>query len=191
VEEVLEEFQSLNTVGESERAGYTWADREWESVVRSVIDGEVFLRTFDQGDGTTLVRFVEPEQVRQPLGSPSRGPSASTTTKTTWSARWPTRSATTSPTTGTRWALGDEPSEVERALVQREARAVRLLFDAPRLFDGLRKLLRNMRESGAVQAAVAWIEQFDEATAGALNTHVNAVSDQNRPDFPGRSSAAG
>lgn len=45
-----------------------WGRREREAFRRTWRDGECFLRLFFQDDGTTLVRFVEPEQVTNPSG---------------------------------------------------------------------------------------------------------------------------
>ena len=43
-----------------------WFERQQEIIRRKDRDGEAFLRLFTGDDGQTLVRFVEPEQVRTP-----------------------------------------------------------------------------------------------------------------------------
>lgn len=183
VQAVIDEFRSFNRI-ESLGEQYTWADREWDAAWRGVVHGEVFLRLFDQHeDGLCLARFVEPEQVRQPAG------------------------------TGPSWSLGIEhaPGDVERVLNYAVAydhpddwEAVRAdevaylgwnkpscvkrglsdLYPCAETFDSTAKMIRNMLVTGGVQAAIAWIEQFEQAGVEALQAHVNAQRDQNRPQYP-------
>ncbi len=56
VQRVLDEFLSASD----------WHGRQQEIVRRMDRDGEAFLRLFAVGDGTTRIRFVEPEQVATP-----------------------------------------------------------------------------------------------------------------------------
>lgn len=45
-----------------------WPQREREIFLRIYRDGEVFLRFFHLDDGTTQIRFIEPEQIQNPPG---------------------------------------------------------------------------------------------------------------------------
>ena len=42
--------------------------REREAYRRVIRDGEVFIRLFHQDDGSTDLRFIEPELIRNPAG---------------------------------------------------------------------------------------------------------------------------
>lgn len=181
VQRVIEEFTSLNVLGEEEVESLAWADREAEAVRRSARDGEVGIRTFDQGDGTTLARFVEPEQVRQPLGSPSN-----------WS--WGMQNAPGDverivsyavsysadpddweevPAREMSWLKANTDSTVKRGLSD--------FFSISGTFDETVKLLRNLRIGATAQAAIAWIEQHAGATQEALNALVSKTRNLNPP----------
>jgi hypothetical protein len=182
VQDVIDEFQDINSVGESEDQRLTWADREWEAVLRHVRDGEPIVRTFPQTDGTTLARFVEPEQVRQPLGSDPD------------------------------WSFGvrNEPGDVERVLSYAITyggpddweevpacdvshlkanvdscvkRGLSDFYSTGPALEEVWKLLRAMRVGATSQAAIAWIEQYAKASQATLNNAVNRSRDLNTPRF--------
>lgn len=183
VNEVIEEFQSFNLIelGQGER--YTWADREADFVWKSVTDGDAILRVFDQNeDGLTLVRFGEPEQVRQPLGSPPNYSFGILTDPRDIERRIEYAFSYGHPDDWEPVPADDVvhlalnvPSVVKRGLSD--------FYAGAETFDYSHKMLRNMLATGGVQAAIAWIEQFDAASASALASHVQAARDQNRPDF--------
>src|SRR5262249_1985414 len=60
VQRIIDDFADVNGLPARERS----------SCRRSIRDGEVFARFFAQHNGTTLMRFIEPEQVREPAGEP-------------------------------------------------------------------------------------------------------------------------
>lgn len=62
LEDFLKEFRKLNK----------WLHRQRETVLRYDRDGEVFRRRFRKPDGTTVIRFIEPEQVYTPPGMADR-----------------------------------------------------------------------------------------------------------------------
>lgn len=181
-QQVVDEFQALNVLGEDEQEQYTWADRERSSFLDAVIDGDAFIRAFDQGDGTTLVRPMAAEQVRQPAG------------------------------TGKEYAFGihTQPGDIERVIGYCVAysspedweevpsrdvvhfkrnvptyvkRGLSDFYSTQGSFRETEKMLRNMRITGATQSALAWIEQFDAATGSALEDLRQRRSDSNRPQY--------
>jgi hypothetical protein len=172
VQDVIDEFSTINA----------WSEREKSQFWRSRRDGESFLRHFAQMDGTTFVRFVEPEQVVQPLGSPP-----------TWSFGIHTdpHDIETVLSYAVTYGEPDDWEEVPAGEITHiklnvdecVKRGLSDFFSTGEDFDGVSKLLRNMREAGAVQAAIAWIEQFDAAGVSGIQGHVATVRDQNRPQI--------
>jgi hypothetical protein len=72
IQDVVDRFLETNHWNSSSGAPDSLvvnSSRERECFRRLIRDGEVFLRFFYQDDGTTLVRFVEPEQVQDPPGA--------------------------------------------------------------------------------------------------------------------------
>ena len=159
-----------------------WGEREQEVFERSRRDGEYGLRLFPQRDeGHLAVRALEPEHVRPPDGDRAAdypdGVRADPDDAETVLGYWYRPSL-------------DEPGE---ELDPRDTELVTLNVDrvirrgisdfwpVGDELEGARKLLRNMREGGAVQAAIAWIEQFDAASQSAVIAARNQARDQNRP----------
>lgn len=189
---VIEEFRSLNTVGEDLELGdpcdpgcgveqYSWVQRERQAVVRAVRDGEVFVRTFDQGDGTTLVRFAGPEQIRQPAGTGDN-------------VAFGVESPPGDVESVLAYHYTEDGHEFERVPPSQMAhlklnvdtcvkRGLSDFYSSGDAFDGVNRLLRNMRETGAVQSAIAWIEQFDGVSGTGISGNIAAVKDLNRPQF--------
>lgn len=180
-QDVLDEFTSFNAL-ECGNEQLTWAMREAQSVEKGLPDGEVLHRVFDQGDGTCLVRFIEPEQIRQPSGT---GPECT-------------------------FGVENVPGDVERIVAYHvdydgdgqfervdAADVSHLKFNVPscvkrglsdfystaEALDLTQKMLRNMITAGGIQAALPWIEQYDGATFSALQAHIDRVKDSNHPNF--------
>lgn len=157
------------------------ASRERSSLTRSVRDGEVFTRHFCQDDGTTIVRFVEPEQVREKAGLDENcafGIETEPGDVESPLAYWISYD-------GTEWDRVDagEVSHLKRNVDECVKRGLSDFFSSGDGLDGVNKLLRNMREAGAVQAAIAWIEQFDSSSSSQVSAHVAGVKDLNRPQI--------
>lgn len=168
-----------------------WGRREREAFRRVPRDGEVFLRLtrLKAGDGLSHieVRFIEPEQIAD-YGTVDAG----------WSfgiqhfkqgkeedvervlRYWAVYSA--DPTDGEEIDAADiihiknpdEDSTVKRGLP---------LFygDTYAAFDRAAKLQRNLSEGAALQAAIAWIEQFDAASRAQVQAYQDAQTDFRRP----------
>lgn len=172
---ILDEFHDLNL----------WSMRERELFSRSRRDGDGILRHFAQGDGTTLVRPIDPEQLRQPLGSPPnwsfgihtdpRDVETVLSYAITYDAQRPDD-----------WdeVSADDVSHLKLNVDSCVKRGLSDFYSTADAFDGTWKLLRNMREAGAIQAAIAWVEQFDNTSQAALDRHVGAVKDLGRNVVP-------
>lgn len=166
VQQFVEELIGLNTVGETDD-GLTWADREWEAVLASARDGEVFFRVFDQGDGTSVIRSVLPEQVLQPLGSPPD-----------WMFGKQSAPGDIERTLKYAVSYGD-PADWEEVPADEMAhlklnvdstikRGLSDFFSTGQAFEEAWQLLRAMRLSGKAQAGIAWIEEHPGATQDSL-----------------------
>jgi len=157
-----------------------WGEREQELFERSRRDGEYGLRLFPV-DGHLSVRPMEPEHVRPPDGERA--------------ADYPDGlrcDPDDAETVLAYWYRPDEDRDGEE-IDARDAELVTLNVDrvirrgvsdfwpVGDELEGVRKLLRNMREGGAVQAAIAWIEQFDAASQSSVIAARNQARDQNRP----------
>jgi hypothetical protein len=169
VQRLIDQFSDLNN----------WPQRQRSIFWRSRRDGEAFVRCFDQGDGSTLVRMVEPEQVRQ-----------GTNTEPNWSLGILTDDRDIEKILAYSVTYGgnddheeispDEISHLKLNVDECVKRGLSDFFGGAEAWDGAAKLLRNMRESGAVQAALAWIEQYESASQAALQSAVQSIRDQNR-----------
>ena len=150
VQAVIDEFVRLNH----------WHQRQQEIVRRTDRDGECFLRLFLAADGTTRVRFVEPDQVATPSDRLS-DPSA-------------------------RFGIQTDPEDVETVLgywvdgrrvdaaeiQHRKAnvdanvkRGLPLFFPVRKNLRRAEKLLRNMSVVAEIQSAIAVIRKHGAATA--------------------------
>jgi hypothetical protein len=155
------------------------AEREYESCWRAVRDGEVFTRHFDQGDGSTVVRFVLPEQVRDPGNFGE---------ETSFGVRCepddvitPLEYCITYDGTDYDFAPAEEICHLKRNVDEEIKRGLSDFYSCGDGFDGIFKLLRNMRHNGAVMAGIAWIEEFEGATAAQIAAHQTALKDLNYP----------
>jgi hypothetical protein len=63
-------------------------------------------------------------------------------------------------------------------------RGVSDFFCTADALDGAWKMLRNMIQTGGVQSAIAWIEQFTQAPASSVQSHVQAARDGGRTYYP-------
>ncbi len=171
VQRVLDDFLFENN----------WHDRQQEIVRRQDRDGEAFLRFFAGRDGTTRVRFVEPEQIATP--DHERGnPAAS-------------------------FGIVTEPHDVETALgyyidgewtdaveiQHRRANVDRNVKRGLPLYTPVRnnlrraeKLLRNMSVVAEIQSAIALIRKHRSATRSGVEQFVAGSADQHATQSNGQ-----
>jgi hypothetical protein len=173
VQDVIDEFSDLNAMPRRERSA-CW---------RAVRDGEVFWRHFDQRDGRTLVRFIEPEQIRQPLGSPPHWLFGIETDPDDIEMPLTYAVSYGNPEDWEPVPAGDV-CHLKRNVDECVKRGLSDFFSTGDALDGTWKMLRNMVATGGVQAAIAWIEQFSQATQASVQSHVQAVRDQGRTYYP-------
>lgn len=159
-----------------------WDARERELFRRARRDGEYFLRFFHTGAGHVRVRVIEPEQVTDTGGRPI--PDDLDGRPTSWRFGVHTDSQDVETVLGYS-VLWDYVSDVEyvpaeqvqHVKVNVDANIKRGLsdfFPVTGDFDGARKLLRNTRDGAALQAAIAWIEQYPPATRKDTVTAANS-----------------
>jgi hypothetical protein len=172
---VLDQFHDLNL----------WSMRERELFARSRRDGDGLLRHFAQADGTTLVRFVDPEQLRCPEGYPPN-----------WSYGVHTRpddvetvlsyAVTYDASRPDHWdeVSAEEVSHLKLNVDSCVKRGLSDFYSTAEAFDNTHKLLRSMAITGAVQSAIAWVEEVDNATQAAIDRHVGARADLGRNVVP-------
>lgn len=179
VQDVLDTFAETNRLPQVEREAFWW----------SRPDGECIYRFFDQRDGTTLIRPVLPEQLRQPLGSP---PECSYGIETDPRDILSLRAFYldyhgNSPDQYAQGDFEEVPAE-EIAYLKLNVhstvkRGLSDFFCCAPAFDELDKLLRNMRITAGVQSAVAHYEKFTNLTSDALSQFAGKRKDLNRPQF--------
>jgi hypothetical protein len=173
VQACIDEFSDTNRLPQRERSAF----------LRSRRDGEVFCRFFDQGDGTTLFRFVLPEQVRQPLGSPPE-----------WSYGIETEPQDVETPVSYAVHYHPDPDEWEQVPAAEVAhlklnvdeeikRGLSDFYCTAEAFDQTDKLLRNMRVTGGIQSAIGWFERFTNLSSDALSQFAGKRKDLNRPQI--------
>jgi capsid protein len=162
VQAILDEFVRLNH----------WHNRQQEIVRRKDRDGECFLRLFSAADGTTRVRFVEPDQIASPsdrIGDPS--------------ARFGVQ---TDPddveTVLGYWIDGRlvDAAEIQHRKANVDAnvkRGLPLFFPVRKNLRRAEKLLRNMSVVAEIQSAIAVIRKHRAATAAGLEQFVAGQAD--------------
>lgn len=156
-----------------------WARREREVVRRVPRDGEAFVRWFGLDDGTSAVRFIDPECVIQsPGASDLRGETLGIRHKMTPFEDVETAEAyyvcqASDPSNG-EWvpAAGVDPeanSEVYHirdvdhdSTVKRGIPA--FVYDVYDAFARGATLQKNLSQGEALRAALSWIEQYETAT---------------------------
>ena len=171
VQRLIDDYSDLNNL----------ASRERSACFRSIRDGEVFTRHFAQEDGTTILRFVEPEQVRPSPGSGTNCAYGIETDPEDVESVW----AYHVTYDGVNYDRIN-PAEVchyKRNVDECVKRGLSDFFSSGDTFDQVAKLLRNMTISGGVQAAIAWIEQHDGATSSQVQSHIANIKDLNRPSI--------
>jgi hypothetical protein len=155
-----------------------WPRRERSFVRRAVRDGDALLRHFPQRDGTTLVRSIEPEQLRQPVGTTEEY----------------SQGILTDPDDvelALKYAVHYRDHEVDevdaedvvhckRNVDETIKRGLSDFFSTDEALDAAAKLVKNMLKVGAVRAAVPWFEQFEGATATGVSGQIAGARDQNR-----------
>ncbi len=162
VQAVLDEFARINH----------WHQRQQEIVRRKDRDGECFLRLFPAPDGTTRVRFVEPDQVAAPAdraGDPSASfgvvtdPADVETVMGYWiDGRW----------------IDAEAIQHRKANVDANVkRGLPLFYPVRKNLRRAEKLLRNMSVVSEIQSAIAIIRKHSAATNAGLEQFVANQAD--------------
>ena len=162
VQRVLDDFIQCNR----------WHARQQEIVRRMDRDGEVFIRFFADQDGTTRVRFVEPEQVATPPELSNHPPAS--------------------------FGIHTDEDDVEQALgyyvdgrpvgaehiQHRKAnadinfkRGVPLYYPVRKNLRRAEKLLRNMSVVSEIQSAIALIRRHRSASASGVEQFACAQSE--------------
>jgi hypothetical protein len=169
------------------------ADREHEAFTRLVRDGEVFVRFWVGKDGIAEVRFVEPEQVRAPAGGNDPDCDYEWGIKTAGHdsekrlAYYVVRAGSSDGLD-----LEEVPAgRIAHCKANVDATIKRGIPDFFAVFQDLekvRKLLRNMGEVAAIQAAIAYVTEHPPETTGlAVQQMIASEQDwtQYRGPFPG------
>ncbi|MGA2061944.1 MAG: phage portal protein [Thermoguttaceae bacterium] len=162
VQAVLDEFACINH----------WRQRQQEIVRRKDRDGECFLRLFPAPDGTTRVRFVEPDQVAAPadrVGDPSAsfGVVTDTADVETVVGYW----------IDGRW-IDAEAIQHRKANVDANVkRGLPLFYPVRKNLRRAEKLLRNMSVVSEIQSAIAIIRKHSAATNAGLEQFVANQAD--------------
>lgn len=169
VKRVIKKHDQINNLKQRERSAFN----------RAVRDGDAITRHFRQDDGTTLVRFVAAEQLRDPG---DRGPDASFGVETDpEDAETPLHYHVTYDGTAFERVRADDVSHLKRNVDEEVKRGLSDFYSAGDTLDDVSKLLRNMRKGGGVLAAMAWIEEFEAATRDQMGAHQDGLRDRNRP----------
>lgn len=162
IQEVLDEFIRLNK----------WHQRQQEIVRRRDRDGEVFLRLFPGADGTTRVRFVEPEQVSTPTelaGDPAA----------TFGIRTDPDDVETVLGYYVDGRLVDA-AEIQHRKANVDAnvkRGLPLFFPVRANLRRAEKLLRNMSVVAEIQSAIALIRKHGAGTKSTIEQFVQNEAD--------------
>ncbi|MCR4415910.1 MAG: phage portal protein, partial [Thermoguttaceae bacterium] len=159
---VLDEFVRANH----------WRRRQQEIVRRRDRDGEAFLRFFTDRDGTTRVRFVEPDQVATP---PARAadPAASFGIQTdpddveTVLGYW----------IDGRWVEADEIQHRKANVDANVKRGLPLYYPVRKNLQRAEKLLRNMSAVAGIQSAIAIIRRHAGGTRSGVEQLVHGQAD--------------
>ena len=162
VQAVLDEFVRINH----------WHKRQQEIVHRKDRDGECFLRFFPAPDGTTRVRFVEPDQVTAP---PDRAGDAA--------ANFGVQTDATDVETvigywiDGRWIDADEIQHRKANVDANVKRGLPLFYPVRKNLRRAEKLLRNMSVVSEIQSAIAIIRKHTAATSAGLEQFVANQAD--------------
>jgi len=151
-----------------------WHKRQQEIVRRKDRDGECFLRFFAAGDGTTGVRFVEPDQVYTPAdraGDRSACLGIQTDPADVEAVRG-------------YWIDGRlvDAAEVQHRKANVDAnvkRGLPLFYPVRKNLRRVERLLRNMSVVAEIQSAIALIRKHVAATAAGVEQFVQNQADVN------------
>lgn len=155
--------------------------RERSSFWRAVRDGEAITRHFAQDDGTTVVRPIRAEQLRDPG---TYGPHCSFGIETDpHDVETVTHYHVTYDGTEYERVPAHEVCHLKRNVDEEIKRGVSDFFSAGEAFDDVAKLLKSMRRGAGLLARIAWIEQHKNSTQSQITAHVAAGLDRNRPRF--------
>ena len=162
VQEVLNQFLQQNR----------WHKRQQEIVHRRDRDGEAFLRFFVTPDGTTQVRFVEPDEIATP---PERAddPSASFGIQT---------DADDVETAlgyyvGGQWVDAAEIQHRKANVDANVKRGLPIFYPVRKNLRRAEKLLRNMSVVAEIQSAIAIIRKHVAGTKGTIEQFVAGGAD--------------
>jgi capsid protein len=162
VQAVLDEFIRLNR----------WHQRQQEIVRRKDRDGECFIRVFASQDGTSSIRFVEPDQVSAPTNK-AADPSARFGVQV---------DPADVETVRGYWIDGRlvDASEIQHRKANVDAnvkRGLPLFYPVRKNLRRAEKLLRNMSVVAEIQSAIAVIRKHRAATTAGLEQFVAGAAD--------------
>jgi len=149
-----------------------WHQRQQEIVRRKDRDGECFLRLFTAADGTTRVRFVEPEQVSTP---PDRAADPS--------AGFGIQTDRDDVETVLAYYVDGRPvdaAEIQHRKANVDAnvkRGLPLFYPVRKNLRRAEKLLRNMSVVAEIQSAIALIRKHASGTRSAVEQFVQNQAD--------------
>lgn len=162
VQAVLDEFLHENR----------WQARQQEIVRRLDRDGEAFLRYFTGADGSTRVRFVEPEQVATPQEL-TRNPETS----------FGIHCDSADVETVLGYYIDGQPvaaDEIQHRKANVDAnvkRGLPLYFPVRKNLRRVEKLLRNMSALAEIQSAIALIRKHRRAARSGVESFVDDGAD--------------
>lgn len=184
VQDIIDEF--VDRVDLEERL------QEW--VWRASRDGEYFLRYFaDYEAGTVWVREIEPEYVRNPAGGTFdngwsfgiqhkqfRDSNGQIIDDVQWPLAYNVQYDPGSPGVAVE---AEKIQHVKNNVDRNIKRGISDFYCTFESMEGVRRLLRNMREGAAVQAAIAGIWEYESASSSTVTSHLAATRDktQNSP----------
>lgn len=163
-----------------------WNRRHKEYFTRSRRDGDGLLRLFPQPDGTTRLRFVWPEQVRQPLNEGEyegwnfgvqRDPDDAETTLAY--SVYPAGGGDRQPEI----VPADEILQTKINVDTGIPRGVPdFTFGVADRINSADKLAATMGTGSALQAAIAYIRKHTNAPAGTIQAFASGQADRTRQD---------
>lgn len=158
-----------------------WDEFQQELFRESVRDGEWFTRLYFRPDGRTVVRRLWPESIMQPPGSSleewswgiKTDPDDYQTVHAYWTAdpKHP-HDGEVVPASEVVHYRRNTPGQVKRGMPD-------FIFDTREVGEMARRLRRNMSVGAALQASIAWVEQYAAASeavvAGIGSTKADAT----------------
>ncbi|MDO4570328.1 MAG: phage portal protein [Planctomycetia bacterium] len=147
-----------------------WYDRQQEIFHRKDRDGEVFLRIFRLTDGRTFLRFIEPEDVKNPSDaqeSSKMGVVVSPNDAEFVLGYWVENKFISAEN------VQHRKSNVDRTVV----RGIPLFFPVRKNLRRAEKLLRNMSVVAEIQSAIAIIRKHSGSTRSGIENFVANSTD--------------